>query len=54
MDKHKERNAQIVMWIFLLVTCGLYLGWRNHTRRTAFHYRKLDTEMNALREAIGE
>jgi hypothetical protein len=54
MFKHKESTAQIPMLAMILVTCGLYVGWRIHTRRAAFHYRKLDVEMNALREAMSE
>lgn len=54
MNQLKERNPQTAMWTMILVTCGLYFGWRLHTRRTSFHYHKLDAEMDALREAMSE
>ena len=54
MNQLKERNPRTAMLTVILVTCGLYLGWRLHTRRTSFHYHKLDAEMNALREAMNE
>lgn len=52
MDSLRERISQTAMLTMILVIGGLYLGWRIHTRRPAFHYRKLDAEMNALREAM--
>jgi hypothetical protein len=54
MNKLKERTSQTAMLTVILMTCGLYLGWRLHTRRTSFHYHKLDAEMDALREAMSE
>ncbi len=54
MNKLKEYASQLAMLRIILVTCGMYLGWRIHTRRTSFHYHKLDAEMNALREAMIE
>ena len=36
----------------IIIVSGVYVGWRFGTRRTLFHYRRLDAEILALQMAI--